>query len=75
MTHEGVGMKDFFECTDSCRENCIPECLEKNMENFRKLNLSDDTIYILCWGLCTSHCDKLCEKLLEVQQAKRSMRV
>jgi len=61
---------DFFECSDSCRANCIPECLEKNVEKFRKLGLSDDTIYILCWGLCTSNCDRLCEKMLEIRQGK-----
>jgi len=59
---------DFFECAESCRANCIPECLEKNAEKFRKLGLSDDTIYILCWGLCTSNCDKLCEKTLEIRK-------
>ena len=68
-------MEGFFECTDSCRENCIPVCLENNMEKYRKLNLSDDTIYILCWGLCTSNCDKLCENYLRFNKQKRSAKV
>jgi len=70
MTHEGASMEDFFECTDSCRENCIPECLEKNVEKFRNLGLSDDTIYILCWGLCISHCDKLCDNYLRFNKQR-----
>ena len=71
MTHEGVGMEDFFECTDNCKMNCLVECIGDE-NNKRKYG---DSVDIVCLGLCTSYCDKLCEKLLEVQQAKCSMRV